>query len=78
MLHTYCLGIVHVQTVAFRPSHPMRGVNPKAALASYAFPRFVVRWRGPGAAPRMLGYGRRSGHGAFTGFYLPKTNAPCE
>ena len=42
VLDTKCLGIVHVQMVAFLPSSPMCGVNPKDAFASHAFPRFVV------------------------------------
>ena len=47
VLDTKCLGIVHVQMVAFLPSSPMCGVNPKDAFASHAFPRFVVQWRNP-------------------------------
>ncbi|KAG5619496.1 hypothetical protein H5410_004714 [Solanum commersonii] len=31
------VGITRVQSVAFRPSHSMYGVNPKAALAFHAF-----------------------------------------
>ncbi|KAH0674138.1 hypothetical protein KY284_025225 [Solanum tuberosum] len=55
----------------------MCGVNPKAALASHAFLASSCDGVVPRAAAGILGFGRRSGHGAFTGSYLPKTNAPA-
>ncbi|KAK6771651.1 hypothetical protein RDI58_031108 [Solanum bulbocastanum] len=71
VLHTQCAGITRVQSVGFRPSRSTRGANPEAALSAPRLPRSVVRGRGPRAAAGILGFGRRSGHGAFTGSYLP-------
>ena len=69
----YSRAIGRLSPLAFH----VRG-EPKSRSCVPRLPRFVVRWRGPRAAAGILGFGRRSGHGAFAGSYLPKTNAPCE
>ncbi len=45
--------------------------EPRSRSRGPRLPRSVVRGRGPRAAAGILGFGRRSGHGAFTGSYLP-------
>ena len=56
VLHTQCLGYVHVQMVAFRPSHPIRGVNPKDALAVPILPSLcrVMAWSVRGASNSQI------------------------
>ena len=66
VLHTHCPRHCRVQTVAFRPSHTVRRGEPKSRPRVPRPPRPVVRGRGPRAGTRILGLGRRSGHGALT------------
>lgn len=54
----------------------MRG-EPKNRPRVPRPPRSVVRSRGPRAAARTLGFGKRSGHGVFADSYLPTTTLPA-
>ncbi|KAK6771652.1 hypothetical protein RDI58_031109 [Solanum bulbocastanum] len=71
VLHTQCAGITRVHRSAFRPPALDARGEPRSRSRAPRLPRSVVRGRGPRAAAGILGFGRRSGHGAFTGSYLP-------
>uniref|UniRef100_M0ZZR9 Uncharacterized protein n=1 Tax=Solanum tuberosum TaxID=4113 RepID=M0ZZR9_SOLTU len=66
LLHTLCVGITHVQSIAFFPlAFPVRG-QPKSRSRIPCLSYFIVRWRGLRVATQILGFDRCSGHGAFT------------
>lgn len=77
VLHTHRMGIATYDQSPFAPRTARAG-RTKSGPRVPRLPRFVVRRRGPRAAARILGFGKRSGHGVLTASYLPKTMLPAD